>query len=67
VAQRGSDRFLEDLTATLDSEEAKSKTSYLTSPVGNYASFLYPECLPERLEIVSYLTELGNFHDGRLP
>ncbi|KAE8354291.1 isoprenoid synthase domain-containing protein [Aspergillus coremiiformis] len=65
VAQRGSDRFLEDLTATLDSEEAKSKTSYLTSPVGNYASFLYPECMPERLEIVAYLTELGNFHDDQ--
>ncbi|KAB8220357.1 isoprenoid synthase domain-containing protein [Aspergillus novoparasiticus] len=63
VAQRGSDRFLEDLTATLDSEEAKSKSSYLTSPVGNYASFLYPECMPERLELVAYLTELGNVHD----
>ncbi|KAF5864339.1 Geranylgeranyl pyrophosphate synthase [Aspergillus alliaceus] len=65
VAQRGSDRFLEDLTATLGSEEAKSKTSYLTSPVGNYASFLYPECIPERLEVVAYLTELGNFHDDQ--
>ncbi|KAE8150375.1 isoprenoid synthase domain-containing protein [Aspergillus avenaceus] len=64
VSQRGSDRFMEDLAATLNDEEMKLKSSYLTSPVGNYASFLYPECIPERLEIVAYLTELGNFHDA---
>lgn len=62
VAQRGSDRFVQDLTAALNLDEPQ--TSYLSSPVGNYASFLYPECLPERLETVAYLTELGNLHDG---
>lgn len=62
VAQRGSDRFVQDLTASLNLDEPQ--TSYLSSPVGNYASFLYPECLPERLETVAYLTELGNLHDG---
>ncbi|GLA14364.1 terpene cyclase [Aspergillus niger] len=63
VAQRGSDRFVQDLTAALNLDEPQ--TSYLSSPVGNYASFLYPECLPERLETVAYLTELGNLHDGK--
>ncbi|PYH87634.1 geranylgeranyl pyrophosphate synthase [Aspergillus ellipticus CBS 707.79] len=62
VAQRGSDRFVEDLKATLQEDGA---TSYLASPVGNYASFLYPECLPERLEVVAYLTELGSLHDDK--
>ncbi|PWY75216.1 geranylgeranyl pyrophosphate synthase [Aspergillus sclerotioniger CBS 115572] len=65
VAQRGSDRFVQDLTAALNSDEPQ--TSYLSSPVGNYASFLYPECLPERLETVAYLTELGSLHDGKAP
>ncbi|RAK98539.1 geranylgeranyl pyrophosphate synthase [Aspergillus ibericus CBS 121593] len=63
VAQRGSDRFVQDLTAALNTDEPQ--TSYLSSPVGNYASFLYPECLPERLETVAYLTELGSLHDGK--
>ncbi|RAK75195.1 geranylgeranyl pyrophosphate synthase [Aspergillus fijiensis CBS 313.89] len=65
VAQRGSDRFVQDLTATLAAEEGKEPTSYLSCPVGNYASFLYPECLPERLELVAYLTELGSLHDAQ--
>lgn len=64
VAQRGSDRFIEDLNAALGSDSEKRKESYLTSTVGNYASFLYPECAPEKLELVAYLTELANFHDG---
>ncbi|KAA8645751.1 hypothetical protein EYZ11_001266 [Aspergillus tanneri] len=63
VAQRGSDRFVEDLIATVTDEAAKPRESYLSSPAGNYASFLYPECVPERLELVAYLTELANFHD----
>ncbi|PWY88153.1 geranylgeranyl pyrophosphate synthase [Aspergillus heteromorphus CBS 117.55] len=65
VAQRGSDRFVEDLQATLQTSEPPA--SYLASPVGNYASFLYPECLPERLEVVAYLTELCGLHDGKPP
>lgn len=66
VAQRGSDRFIEDLNAALGSDSEKRKESYLTSTVGNYSSFLYPECAPEKLELVAYLTELANFHDGML-
>ncbi|KAH8426517.1 uncharacterized protein LDX57_004252 [Aspergillus melleus] len=65
VAQRGSDRFIEDLNAALGTDSEKRKESYLTSAVGNYASFLYPECAPDKLELIAYLTELANFHDDQ--
>ncbi|KAN0083195.1 Isoprenoid synthase domain containing protein [Elaphomyces granulatus] len=33
------------------------------SPVGTAASFMYLECLPDRMEVISYLNELGFLHD----
>ncbi|KAG4430926.1 hypothetical protein IFR05_013584 [Cadophora sp. M221] len=31
--------------------------------VGNWCSFIFPESLPERLEVITYLANLGNIHD----
>jgi hypothetical protein len=36
----------------------------LCSPGGNMVSFSYPEVLPDRMELISYITELGLLHDG---
>lgn len=35
------------------------------SPVGNWCSFIFPESLPDRLGIISYLANMGNIHDGK--
>ncbi|OJJ46868.1 hypothetical protein ASPZODRAFT_141650 [Penicilliopsis zonata CBS 506.65] len=61
VAEEGSQRFVQDLNYIVTDKTAP-KTGCLSSPVGNYASVIYPECLPDRLEVVAYLTELGYLH-----
>ncbi|PFH58372.1 hypothetical protein XA68_13757 [Ophiocordyceps unilateralis] len=33
------------------------------SPIGNFNSFMYAECLPDRLEVLSYLNGLAFLHD----
>ena len=47
-------------------EPAVSCCGTTYSHVGNVASFWYSECLPERLDIATYFTELGFLHDGML-
>jgi hypothetical protein len=32
--------------------------------VGNWCSFIFPESLPDRLQVITYLANLGNIHDG---
>jgi hypothetical protein len=34
------------------------------SPVGNFNSLMYFDCLPDRMEILSYFNELAFLHDG---
>jgi len=36
-----------------------------TGPLGNALSFLYPEVLQERLDIVTYLTDFGTLLDSQ--
>ncbi len=33
---------------------------------GSWGSFIFPESLPERLGLLTYLTDLGLIHDGKL-
>ena len=35
------------------------------SPVGNWGAFIFPEALPDRLGVITYLANLGNIHDGK--
>lgn len=34
------------------------------SPVGNWGAFIFPESLPDRLGVITYLANMGNIHDG---
>ncbi|TDZ39338.1 Fusicoccadiene synthase [Colletotrichum trifolii] len=44
-----------------DGWERKSGSSW--SPVGNWGAFIFPESLPERLGVITYLANMGNIHD----
>ncbi|KAF6809680.1 geranylgeranyl pyrophosphate synthase [Colletotrichum sojae] len=44
-----------------DGWESKSGSSW--SPVGNWGAFIFPESLPERLGVITYLANMGNIHD----
>ncbi|KAK0702763.1 geranylgeranyl pyrophosphate synthase [Lasiosphaeris hirsuta] len=33
------------------------------SPTGNWNAFIFPECLPDRLGLISYIGEVGMLHD----
>lgn len=41
------------------------KSGSALSPVGNWCSFIFPESLPERLGVITYLANMGNIHDGK--
>ena len=43
-----------------------SAVSGTDSPLGRYWALMFPECLPERLEVVAYITELAILYDGTL-
>lgn len=65
---------LVDLGAFRAQEDWKRLVGPLLSPykgsLGPKMSFMavmVPECLPERLEVISYATEFGFLHDGMLP
>lgn len=45
-----------------DGQEKKSNGS--PSVAGNWGSFIWPECLPDRLGLLSYLLDAGCLHDG---
>ncbi|KAK1977183.1 geranylgeranyl pyrophosphate synthase [Colletotrichum cereale] len=44
-----------------DGWEQRSGSSW--SPVGNWGAFIFPESLPERLGVITYLANMGNIHD----
>ncbi|KAE8374211.1 terpenoid synthase [Aspergillus bertholletiae] len=62
LAEAATRRFNQEWAATMQ-DGAHALSSRLSSPVGNYSSYLYPECHPERLGILAYLTELAFLHD----
>ncbi|KAG8526296.1 uncharacterized protein KY384_000289 [Bacidia gigantensis] len=37
------------------------------APRGNFVAMTMPECLPERLEVISYASEFAYLHDGKSP
>ena len=47
-----------------DSNDIES--SSCLSELGNWCSFVFPESKPQRLAILTYLTNLGFLHDGEL-
>lgn len=61
-----------EVTGTLRAQEdwkryvGSIKESYWggLSPYGNFMAIAIPECIPERLEIVSYANEIAFLHDG---
>ncbi|EJT79122.1 hypothetical protein GGTG_04211 [Gaeumannomyces tritici R3-111a-1] len=44
-----------------DGWEQKSGSCW--SPVGNWGAFIFPETVPERLGVLTYLANMGNIHD----
>jgi ophiobolin F synthase len=45
-------------------DQVDGTTSKMSSPVGNMCSFISPECAPDRVDIITYLTELAFIQDG---
>jgi ophiobolin F synthase len=41
------------------------KSGSALSPIGNWCSFIFPESIPERLGVITYLANIGNIHDGK--
>jgi hypothetical protein len=65
VADAASQRLLKDWDHHMQERQSqKSRTS--TSSLGNMCAFGFPEALPERLAVLTYLTDLGLMHDGEL-
>jgi hypothetical protein len=63
IADAASKRLLKDWGRHMDDgQEKKSLTSI--SELGNLCAFAYSEVLPERLGILTYITDLGLMHDG---
>jgi ophiobolin F synthase len=65
VADAASERLLKDWDHHLqDRQSLNSRTSLST--LGNMCALGFPEVMPERLSILTYLTDLGFMHDGEL-
>lgn len=62
LAVEASKRFLIEFEETVESEAPQPVR--LASKVGNFSSFLYPESRPERLGLLTYLSEIAFIHDG---
>jgi hypothetical protein len=63
VASAATSRALRDWDDSLhDGLADKALISF--SELGNLGAFAYPEAPPERLAILTYLTDLGMLHDG---
>ena len=46
-------------------QDGREKTSHCSmSNLGNLCTFVYPETDPERLGLLTYMTDLGLMHDG---
>lgn len=67
IADEANERVVKDWDAFLGDGFAQ-KYGYRSgfSPgVGNWASFIFPESVPDRLAIVAYLADMGCIHDGQ--
>jgi hypothetical protein len=62
-ANTGSMRATDDFARAFNFTRG-SLSPNLVSPVGNMVSLAYPELLPERIQLVTYTSELGFLHDG---
>ncbi|KAL0936244.1 geranylgeranyl pyrophosphate synthase [Colletotrichum truncatum] len=62
IADHATKQSIQDWNAHIgDGWEKKSGSSW--SPVGNWGAFIFPESLPERLGVITYLANMGNIHD----
>ena len=50
--------------ATVTKEAVESTDVIAGSPIGYASSLLFPECLPQRLETITSLIQLGGHYDG---
>jgi ophiobolin F synthase len=64
VADAATRRALRDWDHCLHDGLAQ-KVQISISDLGNLGAFAYPEVPPERLAILTYLTDLGMLHDGQ--
>ncbi len=63
IADAGSLAFITDWALVM--QDGREKTHHgAISKTGNLTSFLWPECMPERLGLLSYFNEIGHMHDG---
>lgn len=63
VADEATKRALRDWDHYVN--DGLAKTALISiSELGNLGAFAYPEVPPERLAILTYLTDLGMLHDG---
>lgn len=54
----------ETVIKMLSKRTSGSSIAGLESPMGHFATLVYPECIPERLDMVAYVLEMGNLFDG---
>jgi hypothetical protein len=52
--------------ATMTNEAVELTGSLTYSPIGDIVSLVFPECLPERLDIIACMMELALLYDGRI-
>ncbi|KAK5999230.1 Quiannulatene synthase [Cladobotryum mycophilum] len=62
LANLGMQRAAADLTAAINTGRNDTLGATM-SATANMTSLSYPDCLPDRIELLSYLTELGFLHD----
>ncbi|KAK0113545.1 hypothetical protein ONS95_013796 [Cadophora gregata] len=62
IANQATLKSVKDWGQSMKDGWDKKSGSALCS-VGNWCSFIFPESLPERLDVITYLTNLGNIHD----
>lgn len=65
VANLATCRLLADWKAYFNDGNDREYSSCL-SEVGNLCSLMFSECKPNRLSILTYLTDLGFIHDGKV-
>lgn len=64
IADAASHKMIEDWGKHIGDGWEKASHASLNPTDGNLCSYLFPEALPERLGVLTYLTDLGLFHDG---
>ncbi|KFZ21954.1 hypothetical protein V502_02902 [Pseudogymnoascus sp. VKM F-4520 (FW-2644)] len=56
----------ETVMKMLNKSTIESSIAGLDSPIGHFATLVYPECIPERLEMVTFIMETGTLFDDIL-